>query len=48
MWCKLIPDKDLVAMSAILDTHNYACFIRFTDGDRLMSSWLASPSIYPV
>jgi hypothetical protein len=34
--------------TAILDTHNYACFVHLTDGDGLMSSWLASPSVLPA
>jgi hypothetical protein len=28
-----------LATAAILDTHNYACFIHLTDGDRLMIRW---------
>ena len=36
--CKLISDINVVAMSAILDTHKSECYLFITDGDRLMSS----------
>ncbi|WP_024864857.1 hypothetical protein [Butyrivibrio sp. FCS014] len=38
MWCKLIPDINVVAVSAILDTHKSERCMSITDGDRLMSS----------
>ena len=43
---KLIPGINVVATSAILDTNKSECCFYITDGDRLMSSWFASPSVF--